>query len=90
MKQVHLLIAGFVQGIGFRQFIKHEARKRGVAGWVRNLPNGTVEALLQAKKPILDEMITFCKKGPMSTQVKDVAIEWQEAASQYSDFSIII
>lgn len=95
MKQVHVYISGFVQGIGYRQFVKHSAEQNLVAGWVRNLPDERVEAVLQssassdqeAKKDI-EKVIQACKKGPYLSEVENVEVVWEEAKQQYSSFDI--
>jgi len=76
MPQAHLIIRGFVQGIGYRKWARHEAQKLGITGWVRNLPDSSVEVLLQGTKEKLDEMIVFCKKGPFMSEVEDVDAVW--------------
>ncbi len=63
MKQVRLFISGYVQGIGYRQFVKANATRLGLSGWVRNLSDGRVEALIQGDKKKIEEMITLCKKA---------------------------
>lgn len=88
MKQVHVLISGFVQGIGFRHFVRNKASELGISGWVRNLPDGRVEALFQGSKEKIEEMIGLCKKGPLLAEVEDVVVEWQEEDRHFSDFSI--
>lgn len=73
-----LLIHGLVHGVGFRNYVKYLARKKGITGWVKNLPEGTVEALLVGEKRVLDEIIRLCWKGPMFAKVKDIRVSWDE------------
>ena len=73
---VHVVISGFVQGIGFRQFIKHNAGKLEINGWVKNLPDGRVEALFDGKDSSLKEMVDLCKKGPFLAKVRDLDVIW--------------
>lgn len=87
MKQVHILITGFVQGVGFRQMVKHEARKRNLTGWVKNLSDGSVEALAIGSEDKLAELIEACKKGPFLSQVDNVHVEWEaEQSSVQQEF----
>lgn len=87
MKQVHLLISGFVQGVGYRAFIKREAEKLGVLGWVRNLADNRVEIVAQSSdRKTLEEFVKICEKGPFLSEVKNIAIEWQEPQELYSTF----
>ncbi len=89
MQQVHVYISGFVQGVGFRQFIKHSAKKNGIAGWVKNLPDGRVEAIFQGSKVSIERIILRCKKGPMLSEVEDVYVEWNpKNLEKFLDFSI--
>lgn len=89
MHTAHVFIAGFVQGVGFRQFVKHSAKQNGITGWVRNVPDGRVEALFQGQKKKIKEIILICKKGPMLSEVEDVVVEWDAKASEeFVDFSI--
>ncbi len=86
MQQVHVFISGFVQGVGFRQFLKHSARKLGITGWVQNLPDGRVEAIFQGSKESIEQMILRCKKGPMLSKVEEVLVEWAETGEKFETF----
>ncbi|MDE2025872.1 MAG: acylphosphatase [Patescibacteria group bacterium] len=88
MKQVHLLITGFVQGVGYRKFVRHEARKRGITGWVRNLKDGSVEALAVGIEVQLKELIAECYKGPFLSQVDNIHEEWEEEHETFEEFSV--
>jgi acylphosphatase len=70
-----LLIRGKVQGVFFRAWTQHNARALGVTGWVRNLGNGTVEALVQGETEQVDELIRRCWEGPPAATVQDVRVE---------------
>lgn len=86
MQQVHLFISGFVQGVGFREFVKREARKLGVFGWTRNLADRRVEILAQGDEEILKKFITICSRGPFLSEVKNISIDWQEIVEEFSSF----
>lgn len=86
---VHLIISGNVQGVGFRQFVKHHAKKLKISGWVTNLPNGNVETLLDGNMESLQEMIKLCKKGPPLSHVENVNIEYRDGALNSDLFEII-
>ncbi|HSW96916.1 MAG TPA: acylphosphatase [Candidatus Saccharimonadales bacterium] len=87
--QAHLIIIGLVQGIGYRQFVKSHAKKLNVGGWVKNLPDSSVEALLQGNKKSIEELVSLCKKGPFLAEVTDVHITWEKELTQYTSFSIL-
>ena len=86
MKQIRLLISGFVQGVGFREFVKREARKLGLVGWVRNLSDNRVEVAAQADEQTLKKFIKICEKGPFLGDVKNVTMEWQEPSEIFTQF----
>lgn len=86
---MHILISGFVQGVGFRYFVKNNARKLGVTGWVKNTPDNKVEAVLQGEQEAIDQMILLCKKGPFLAEVKNVDIKWKESKEQFAEFVVL-
>jgi acylphosphatase len=88
MKQVHLWISGFVQGVGYRAHTRHEAKKRGLTGWVTNLPDRRVEAVIQGPEEKLQEMIELAKKGSYFAQVNEVVVEWEEVTEKLEGFEI--
>jgi acylphosphatase len=69
----HVLIFGRVQGVGFRDWLVAQARRRGVHGWVRNRGDGTVEALLHGDDDAVSDLLRLCRDGPPHAAVKDVA-----------------
>ncbi len=85
----HIFIAGFVQGVGFRNFIKHNAIKLGLTGWVKNLEDNRVEAVFQGPKENIDKIISICEKGSFLSEVKDLVVEWEDAPKIFKTFEII-
>lgn len=85
--RAHVVITGRVQGVGFRYSTVDEASTRGLAGWVRNLPNGRVEAVFEGPKPDVESMIEWCRQGPPSARVTNIDVKW-EAAKGERDFRI--
>jgi acylphosphatase len=70
-----VLIHGRVQGVGYRAWVDHEARRLGLQGWVRNRRDGSVEAVFEGAEKIVFDMIASCRKGPSSSRVDEVAEE---------------
>jgi len=77
MKRKHLIIRGIVQGVGFRIFAVECARKHNVAGFVRNLPTGDVEIVVEGGDKNVEDFVREVKYGPPSAIVEDVKI-WEE------------
>jgi acylphosphatase len=90
MKIAHVFISGFVQGIGFRQFIRNNALGLGVSGWVRNLPDGRVEAVLQGGKEDIQKLIQLSRKGPFLAEVENVEVRWEKVNEKLEGFEIIM
>ena len=70
--RLRLEINGRVQGVGFRWFVREAARRRGVAGWVRNRPDGAVELEVSGNEASLRELIAVLREGPPGARVDDV------------------
>ena len=86
--QAHVFISGAVQGVGFRQFVRNNAQKLGLTGWVRNAEDGGVEAVLQGDEEAINKMIAICKEGSMLSVVKQVGFEWEETTNTFTEFTI--
>lgn len=86
--QVRVFIYGVVQGVGFRHSLSMAARKNDLRGWVRNRPDGSVEALLQGERTKLEKMIRWCQKGPPFSSVEKVHFLWEDNDIMPDTFSI--
>ena len=86
--RAHVFISGRVQGVFFRSEMKHEAKKQGITGWVRNLPDGRVEAVLEGEEPSVKELVEFCRKGPSGARVANLNVQWEAYTGEYGDFEI--
>ena len=72
MNAKRLVIAGHVQGVGFRAWMTHKATELGLSGWVRNRPDGTVEALIAGDTAAVEEMSRLCRRGPRMAEVSSI------------------
>lgn len=69
---VEALIRGRVQGVWYRGWTEDEATRRGLSGWVRNNPDGTVSALFVGPRAAIDDMLSACRDGPLAARVDEV------------------
>jgi len=74
MRRVHVMVHGMVQGVGYRYTMRMVARKVGVAGWVRNLHDGSVEAEIEGTQDQVDEVIAWMAQGPPGAQVETAMV----------------
>ena len=88
MVRAHLFISGIVQGVGYRYTCHREAASRGLKGWVRNLPDGRVEAVLQGLKEDVEGMIKWCYRGPSEARVSNIDVAYEEAKDDLEIFGI--
>jgi len=95
MQQAHVFISGTVQGVGYRYFVRSNARKLGLTGWVRNTEDGGLEAVFQSSsssdqegKDVIKKMIALCRAGPMLSEVEHSGFTWEETGEKFEDFSI--
>lgn len=86
--RAHVLIRGFVQGVGFRYFVYRIGTKLQLHGYVRNLFTGEVEIEVEGDRSLVEEMIAQVRVGPRMSHVNDVAIEWREPRHDFSTFEI--
>lgn len=88
MKRLHAIVNGRVQGVGYRNFVWKNVRDTGVVGYVRNLPDRTVEVVVEGKEEDLEGVMRVLRKGPLLARVDDVAMEYLEASGEFLDFSV--
>jgi len=81
-------IRGRVQGVSYRYFTSRTAESLGLTGWVRNLPNGDVEAIFEGQRSEIQKIIAWCQEGPPAAQVDEVLIDWEDGRNEFSDFSV--
>ena len=87
MKTVRIIVTGRVQGVGFRYFTVRCANDLGLCGWVRNLPDGSVETAIQGQDEKIEEMIGLLKQGPGAANVSGLEIEEIESESGSAELS---
>ncbi|HEC87791.1 MAG TPA: acylphosphatase [Thermoplasmata archaeon] len=88
MKRVHVKIYGRVQGVWFRANTKEKAEEVGVGGWVRNMPDGSVEAVFEGKDEKVEKMIEWCRHGPPLARVDRVEVRYEDLKGE-KNFRII-
>ena len=69
------VVSGRVQGVGFRFFAERSAKKAGVVGWVRNLPDGRVETVVEGSDDAVERYLSEIRRGPLGSRVTDVSVE---------------
>lgn len=87
--RAHLVVSGYVQGVFFRHSMAQRARTLDVGGWVRNLPDGRVEAVVEGEESEVRVIVDWCHTGPPHATVHGVEVEWETASREFSAFSTI-
>ncbi|NVM57932.1 MAG: acylphosphatase [Desulfobacterales bacterium] len=90
MKKVraHVVIDGRVQGVCFRMDTRYAAMERRITGWVRNRPDGQVEAVFEGEESDVKSMLKWCEIGPPMARVGKVAVEWEPYIGEFAGFDI--
>jgi acylphosphatase len=85
--RVHVFVSGRVQGVGYRFSAVEEARRLGLHGWVRNLPDGRVEAEAEGERARVEAFVAWCRRGPSGSDVEGVDLEWPTPRGDLSPFA---
>jgi acylphosphatase len=88
MDSLHILVKGKVQGVGFRYFVLNQANTLKITGWVRNLPDGSVESLGIGPKESLERFLQALKAGPIGSRVEQCGFQWLTGQKPLSNFEI--
>jgi acylphosphatase len=86
--RAHVFVSGRVQGVFFRSETKHKADRYDVKGWVRNLPDGRVEAVFEGEEEAVKALIEFCKRGPSGARITNVDLRWENFAGEFDAFKV--
>ena len=87
-KRLSVFWSGRVQGVGFRYTTEAAALELGVTGWVRNMPDGRVEALAEGPEKILKTLLDRISSGPMKGYIRGVQVRWEEPTGEFDDFRV--
>lgn len=86
--RAHVFVSGRVQGVFFRSETRYEAKRRKVAGWVRNTSDGRVEAVFEGEKEDVEKVIDFCRRGPSGARVMKIDVRWEDYIGEFKDFKV--
>lgn len=87
-ERAHLIIKGMVQGVFYRAFTQEVANGHNLRGWVKNLPDGSVEAVFEGERADIEEAVKECRKGPSSSYVTGIDLSWEPYSGEFSSFYI--
>ena len=88
MNTMHVLINGFVQGVGFRYFTMQAANSLEITGYARNTATGEVEVVAQAEREVLEDFLSRLRQGPSFSKVKNIRVTWPQVTETYTQFTI--
>ena len=86
--RAHVHISGYVTGVFFRYHTRELAQRLGLRGWVRNTPDGRVEAVFEGEKEAVERMLNFCHRGPSGARVTNVEVKWENYRGEFSGFEV--
>ena len=88
-QRVRIFVKGKVQGVFFRQALKVKAKQNNVFGWVKNLTDGRVEAVLEGEDEKVNVLVEWCHGGPANARVEDVEIRNETFTNEFSKFEVL-
>jgi acylphosphatase len=83
-----LVIRGRVQGVFYRQSTKEMALRLGLTGWTKNCPDGSVAAVFEGEKHLVEAAVNWCRQGPSAARVSTVVVDWQDFQGKFATFEI--
>ena len=86
--RAHVYISGHVQGVFFRESTRRLAESLGLTGWVRNLPDGRVEAVFEGARDQVERALRWCQRGPAGAEVSEVVVEWEPYVGEFARFEV--
>jgi acylphosphatase len=86
--RAHLFVSGWVQGVSFRGYTRRCAQELALTGWVRNLYDGRVEAVVEGPRNAVEALIAKVRRGPSGARVEAVDVVWEEPRGEFTDFRI--
>ena len=87
-ERAHVRVSGQVQGVFFRDSTRQKAEELGLAGWVKNLPDGRVEAVFEGPSDRVREMVRWCEEGPRNASVEDVNTDFEGSGGDLQGFEV--
>ncbi|GHO76281.1 hypothetical protein KSD_40520 [Ktedonobacter sp. SOSP1-85] len=88
VEELYAIVQGWVQGVGFRQFVVQQARALHLRGYTRNKSNGDVEVVAQGPRLVLEQLLEHLRQGPSAADVRHVEAEWRTPGEAMSNFTI--
>ncbi len=89
LARANIIVCGRVQGVFFRASTLEQAQSLNLAGWVKNLPDGSVEILAEGTRYALDDLVRWCRQGPPEAEVDDVIVRWSRHEDEFRTFMIV-
>ena len=89
MIEMLCVVNGRVQGVAFRAYVQEAATELAVVGYVRNLPDGSVEVVAQGEPDTLKALVEYLHEGSLMAVVENVAVEWRSASKTFAEFSVL-
>ncbi|HEY7528163.1 MAG TPA: acylphosphatase [Candidatus Deferrimicrobiaceae bacterium] len=86
--EARVVVSGRVQGVFFRAATREVAVRWGVCGFVRNLPDGRVEAVLQGDREAVERIVAFMREGPPGAYVEEAEVEWRPSSEAWNGFIV--
>jgi acylphosphatase len=87
--RANILVSGRVQGVFYRSSAMQEAQRLGIQGFIQNLPDGAVEAVVEGAEDAVEQFVVWCRSGPPSAQVEGVRVRFSPPRGEFRTFSIV-
>ena len=86
--RAELIIRGRVQGVFYRQSTREMTNSLGLTGWTKNCPDGSVKAIFEGERELIEAAIEWCRQGPPAAQVSEIEVNWHDFRGEFTDFNI--
>jgi acylphosphatase len=88
-ERAHIRVSGQVQGVFFRDSTRRKAEELGLSGWVKNLPDGKVEAVFEGPSDSVRKMVRWCEEGPQQASVENVDTDFEDPGEDLQGFEVL-